>query len=474
MTVLLAEDGNCIWRHGVLIYSAQMWDNANYMSKFVWKLINLRKEMKAEIKTTTYLTHGLHNYYPAKFIPQVPRFVIQHLGITNKVILDPFAGSGTTAVECLVTGNSNISNDLNPLTGFLIDLKTLHLDSFQNQKHSGLLEEILVQLEQSQVEYLPNWENVAYWYPPEILPVICRIWGGIYKLDSSYAAYIPVIKAAALYVSRRFSYDEDDSPKLFRSKYKKIKMVEILEAFQQQRDNLIFAELRVRARTYLNGVMQFNQIVPSKYTIAKKWSECERGFVLKINGSVEKLPDVLPANSVDCVVTSPPYMYAQEYFRSTKLDMYWLNMIDDQGVRALTKAEIGQRMKSALDLTDELNSCRHYVGALLKVRANAKNFKTKTNLPRFEAYFGDMLAFIKVSKKLVRRRGHVAILIGEPKVFGQPIPARKIFSELMEMQGLVVDKVFFDTIKSRQLSLGRANSNPDGMPGEWLIIGHKP
>jgi len=42
------------------------------------------------------------------------------------------------------------------------------------------------------------------------------------------------------------------------------------------------------------------------------------------------------------------------------------------------------------------------------------------------------------------------------------------------MQGLVVDKVFFDTIKSRQLSLGRANSNPDGMPGEWLIIGHKP
>lgn len=74
----------------------------------------------------------------------------------------------------------------------------------------------------------------------------------------------------------------------------------------------------------------------------------------------------------------------------------------------------------------------------------------------------------------MRRRGHVAILIGEPKVFGQPIPARKIFSELMEMQGLVVDKVFFDTIKSRQLSLGRANSNPDGMPGEWLIIGHKP
>ncbi len=440
----------------------------------MWKLINLRKEVKAEIRSTTYATHGLHNFYPAKFIPQVPRFVIRHLGLNNKVILDPFAGSGTTAVESLATGNSNISNDLNPLTGFLIDLKTLQLDPMQREKHSSVLDEILNQLSHNQLEYNPNWDNVAYWYPQEFLAVIRRIWGGIYNLDSSFVAYLPIIKAAALYVSRRFSFDEDDSPKLFRSKYKKIKMVEILDGFRKQGDELLFLELRARAMSYLQGVMEFNQIVPCKYTVSKKLAKFDQAFVLKINGSVEKLPDVLPANSVDCVVTSPPYMYAQEYFRSTKLDMFWLNMIDDQGVRELTGSEIGQRMKPAVDSSEELSSSRSYLATLRKVRACAKNFKTKANLTRFEAYFGDMLSFIKVSKKLVRRRGHVAILIGEPKVFGEPIPARKIFSELMEMQGLVVDDVFFDTIKSRQLSLGRANSNPDGMPGEWLIIGHKP
>lgn len=82
-------------------------------------IINLREELKYDIPNTTYLTHGIHNVYPAKFIPQVPRFVINKFNLKRKIILDPFAGSGTTAVESLITGNSNISNDINPITMFL-------------------------------------------------------------------------------------------------------------------------------------------------------------------------------------------------------------------------------------------------------------------------------------------------------------------------------------------------------------------
>jgi len=80
--------------------------------------ISLREELRNDIPSTTYLTHAIHNVYPAKFIPQFPRFVIKNFNLEGKVILDPFAGSGTTAVESLITGNSNISNDVNPLTNF--------------------------------------------------------------------------------------------------------------------------------------------------------------------------------------------------------------------------------------------------------------------------------------------------------------------------------------------------------------------
>src|SRR5437899_752797 len=40
--------------------------------------------------------HGLHKY-PAKFIPQVPRWGLKHRSLSPRsVVLDPFCGSGTT------------------------------------------------------------------------------------------------------------------------------------------------------------------------------------------------------------------------------------------------------------------------------------------------------------------------------------------------------------------------------------------
>lgn len=40
-------------------------------------IINLRQELKDAIPSTTYLTHSIHNVYPAKFIPQVIAYVLK-------------------------------------------------------------------------------------------------------------------------------------------------------------------------------------------------------------------------------------------------------------------------------------------------------------------------------------------------------------------------------------------------------------
>ena len=40
-------------------------------------------------------THGLHKY-PAKFFPELPRWLIKRYSEKNDIILDPFSGSGTT------------------------------------------------------------------------------------------------------------------------------------------------------------------------------------------------------------------------------------------------------------------------------------------------------------------------------------------------------------------------------------------
>jgi DNA modification methylase len=54
--------------------------------------------------------------YPAKFIPDLPGALLDHLPIEpGNIVLDPFVGSGTTLVECQKRGIPSIGIDLNPI-----------------------------------------------------------------------------------------------------------------------------------------------------------------------------------------------------------------------------------------------------------------------------------------------------------------------------------------------------------------------
>lgn len=53
----------------------------------------------------TILTHGLHKF-PAKFFPELPRWLIKRYSKEQDTVLDPFTGSGTTNVEALLNKRS--------------------------------------------------------------------------------------------------------------------------------------------------------------------------------------------------------------------------------------------------------------------------------------------------------------------------------------------------------------------------------
>lgn len=63
-----------------------------------------------------YLGHGIHKY-KAKFFPRFARSLINITCPTSSgLVLDPFGGSGTMALEAGLMGLSSISNDLDPLS----------------------------------------------------------------------------------------------------------------------------------------------------------------------------------------------------------------------------------------------------------------------------------------------------------------------------------------------------------------------
>lgn len=58
--------------------------------------------------------HGFHTY-PARMHPQTARRLVETLSSPGDTVLDPFAGSGTVAVEARLAGRKAIAADLNPL-----------------------------------------------------------------------------------------------------------------------------------------------------------------------------------------------------------------------------------------------------------------------------------------------------------------------------------------------------------------------
>jgi DNA modification methylase len=60
-------------------------------------------------------THGLHKY-PAKFFPELPRWLLKRYSREGDAILDPFCGSGTTNVEALLTRRHSIGIDVDPFS----------------------------------------------------------------------------------------------------------------------------------------------------------------------------------------------------------------------------------------------------------------------------------------------------------------------------------------------------------------------
>ena len=70
-----------------------------------------------------YFTHSFFKY-PCKFIPQVPRWAIEKYTKENDLVLDCFAGSGTTLVESVLLNRNALGVDFDKLSQLLCITKT--------------------------------------------------------------------------------------------------------------------------------------------------------------------------------------------------------------------------------------------------------------------------------------------------------------------------------------------------------------
>ena len=403
------------------------------------------RDLVPEIADTGYLTHSLF-YYPARFIPQVPRFCLRAYTKPEEWVIDPFAGSGTVGLEAVLTRRHAILVDINPLLNHIVPAKI----TFSHQSiSSGVLESMLnTMFQDSTFFYRPSWKNLEYWYEPEILKVLSRYWGWVKSLGEN--PYRPIIEIALLKASKYFSHAEHKTPKLFKSKAKK-KFIQQLMASDW--DRAMKALIRETALDACHRLIRLMSVRPSPPTRVIY----QGGMDSSDFEAWEKLD--IRSYPVRAVITSPPYLQAQEYIRTAKLELYWLGYSEEE-VRALNRLEIPYRPAPKVVSTPALDQIRQQL--------------SRPDLHAIlDSYFYYTLSALENAANYLVSGGNLCIFVGSPKIDGIEVETWRIFAEYFTERGYHLEAIYEDKIKSRQLFRNRKNKNPEGMPSEFLIVMRK-
>lgn len=118
------------------------------------------------------LTHN-HYKYPARFSPTLVRRVIETFTRPGDLVLDPFVGGGTTAVEALALGRDFVGTDISSLATFVTEAKTALITKAEAQsfRQWALLAPAYVNMAGNTVHfatgvhegYYRNIENKRFW-----------------------------------------------------------------------------------------------------------------------------------------------------------------------------------------------------------------------------------------------------------------------------------------------------------------------
>lgn len=402
------------------------------------------RELCPEIQSTTYLTHGIHSY-TAKFIPQIPRFFIKKYCEPGSRVLDPFCGSGTTLLEAKALGCHAFGVDISPLARLIAKTKTTLINperlSRVNQKINKRLRERV------KLTYDVDFPNKTYWFHPKAIFQLRKIFSVI---DEFYDAKIidknlkDFYLACASSIIRKSSYADPENPKTYCSPRMRLK-----------RENQIPTE---PIKYFLKAIEENYHRMKEAYTLLSDQ-----------NSTVEFLSSNDTRNlnmqeKVDLIVTSPPYANAQEYFRNIKLELFWLKLADPTQITGLDKKQIGGENHAAINYK-QLHLTK--IPIIDRVIKKIYDVDMKRAYIVYK-YFYNMDKCLFEYSRVLKKKGHLVIIIGNNSVRGQTIPIHKGLIEIAKSHGFRLHELGYDLIRNRVFMTKRKNTAAP-ISRDWVI-----
>lgn len=325
---------------------------------------------------------GTHNFhpYPAKFIPQIPKSLLIHLGVKpGEIVLDPFSGSGTTLVESVLMGANAIGNDSNPIASLVSKVKSTPLNEISINEICSFLNNVKtlsLTLEDKQAN-IPEFKNRDHWFQKNMQNELALIKKEINLVFDQDARDFLNVAFSSIIV--KCSNQDSDTRWVARNKNLK--------------DGFAFESIIKRVNDMIVRIREF--------------SKQATGFSEVYNGDSRDF-NYIADNSIDSVITSPPYLNSFDYYLYHKLRMFWLGY-DHYHAQQL---EIGSRNKHS------------------------------DNKKESSFYYENMLDVGKELFRVLKPNRHCAIVIGDSIVNKELIKMDREYIKMFEEIGFKTSDVF--------------------------------
>lgn len=369
-----------------------------------------------------YFTHSFFKY-PAKFIPQIPRWAIENFSNPKDFVLDCFAGSGTTLVEASLSDRIGLGVDFDEISVLLSKVKCTPLTFNNIETIENLLDDF--RLYKKIEKPLPNLRNIRHWFPDENIITLNTLYFFITEKvkDEKLKNFLLV---CFISIIRKSSYSEEQSPKPYvSSKYKK----EPVDA-----EDLFY-------KTVKNYISKINN----------------NEFVLRsipefIGRDARNFEDSRYLNKIKLVCASPPYINAFDYVRILRLENVWLRNLNDDTILLHKEKQIGNEQIKSLIYNQppenigisELDDKIKELYSIDKKRAHVVN-----------QYFLDMRENIENIYRYLVKGGHYVIVVGDCDIRQINFPVSKFFIEFASKIGYSNTLNFSYIIKNPYLRIPR-------------------
>lgn len=423
-------------------------------------------------KRSDVYTHYLHSY-PAKLLAYIPIALLSSSLLGNDdVVLDCFAGTGTVLLESIAhkfSPRSAFGAEINPLARLIAKVKTTPL----NVKRLKELSRSILERAHGKMEVeLPEFENRDFWFRKSAQNGLGKLRTAIDELECTQAErdfFRVCLSAIVRDMSRA---DPKIAPPVvmradnFEGQVKK----EVAEAIhrKQRFDALVLFKRRVamNIKRMEDLVKEIGLQPKAKAEII--WHDAtslRKGKYLE-GGRISDKNSRSLARKIGLVLTSPPYMSAQKYVRTTKLEISWLGLADDDQIRKLDRATIGsERVSYAKDKELRLTGNKRADTLLKRVfKANPYRATMAAN------YFLDMKMSIAKIYEVLKPGKHAVLVIGNNEINGEVARNDLILSEIAQDEGRFTTRVILrDPIRSRGMMTKR-HDTAGLISDEYVIV----